>query len=570
MLPIAKAARLRALTASRHGTASISLRTARSLHSRSSHLNSAEAAAAALPATHEAEYAPSLLSEIAARRAKAGKLVAGIAAASDSDMFKGPQTGKPRAKRWDDHLSAESKSREPCSLKQAAKHLKQPGLISLGGGLPSSELFPLDELNMKVAMPPDFSEKATASHGQQVTIGKYDVRDRDGTYDLSIALNYGQSTGSAQMVRFLTEHTEIVCKPPYADWRICQTIGSTGALEQALRMFLDKNRGDSVLTEDFSFSTALETITPLGVKAFGVPVDAQGLIPEAMDELLTNWDAKARGSRKPHLLYTVPSGQNPTGATQGLERRQAIYRVAQRHDLFILEDEPYYFLQMQPYTGRGQPDAPAPSNVEDFVSSLIPTYVSMDVDGRVMRMDSLSKVLVPGSRLGWIVASEQIVERYQRHAEVASQGPSGFSQVIVHKLLDETWGHEGYLRWLMNLRLEYTKKRDALLAACEDNLPRDLVSWTPPAAGMFLWFTVDHTKHPSAGTRSLEEIEQEIFDSCIKAGVLVARGSWFLTEKDAPLTSLHFRATFAAASPENMNAAIARFGKAVEDSFGRK
>lgn len=352
--------------------------------------------------------------------------------------------------------------------------------------MPSSELFPLSEIDMKVAMPPDFSEKATARHGQNVTIGKYDVRDRDGTYDLSIALNYGQSTGSAQMMRFLTEHTEIVCNPPYADWRICQTIGSTGALEQALRMFLDKDRGDSVLTEDFSFSTALETIAPLGVKAFGIPVDEQGLIPEAMDELLTNWDAKARGSRKPHLLYTVPSGQNPTGATQGTERRQAIYRVAQKHDIFILEDEPYYFLQMQPYTGRGQPDAPAPSNVEEFVSSLIPTYVSMDVDGRVMRMDSLSKVLVPGSRMGWIVASEQIVERYQRHAEVASQGPSGFSQVIVHKLLDETWGHEGYLRWLMNLRLEYTKKRDALLAACEDNLPRDLVSWTPPAAGMFV------------------------------------------------------------------------------------
>ncbi|KAL7942336.1 pyridoxal phosphate-dependent transferase [Trichoderma barbatum] len=570
MLPLTKAARLRALVVSRHGIASISSRTARSLHSRSSHLNSAEAVATAQPATHQAEYAPSLLTEIAARRAKAGKLIAGVAAASDSDMFKGPQKGKPKAKRWDNHLSAESKSREPCSLKQAAKHLKQPGLISLGGGLPSSELFPLHELDMKVAMPPDFSERATATHGQRVTIGKYDVRDRDGTYDLSIALNYGQSTGSAQMLRFLTEHTEIVCKPAYADWRICQTIGSTGALEQALRMFLDKDRGDSVLTEDFSFSTALETITPLGVKAYGIPVDDQGLIPEAMDELLTNWDAKARGSRKPHLLYTVPSGQNPTGATQGLDRRQAIYKVAQKHDIFILEDEPYYFLQMQPYTGRGQPDAPAPTNVEEFVSSLIPTYVSMDVDGRVMRMDSLSKVLVPGSRLGWIVASEQIVERYQRHAEVASQGPSGFSQVIVHKLLDETWGHEGYLRWLMNMRLEYTKKRDALLAACEDNLPRDLVSWTPPAAGMFLWLTVDHTKHPSAGTRSLEEIEQEIFDSCIKSGVLVARGSWFLTEKDAPLPGLNFRATFAASSPENMNTAIARFSQAVKDSFGRK
>lgn len=89
MLPITRTARLRALIATRHSVASISCRTARSLHTRSS-LNSAEAAATAQPATHEVDYAPSLLGEIAARRAKAGKLVAGIAAASDSDMFKGP------------------------------------------------------------------------------------------------------------------------------------------------------------------------------------------------------------------------------------------------------------------------------------------------------------------------------------------------------------------------------------------------------------------------------------------------------------------------------------------------
>lgn len=343
---------------------------------------------------------------------------------------------------------------------------------------------------MTVPVPPHFSEEDTIASGQTVTIGKYDVRDRPTddktTYDLSIALNYGQSTGSAQMVRFLTEHTEIVTKPPYADWAVCQTIGSTGALEQALRMFCDKDRGDAVLTESFSFSTALETIAPLGIKAFGCKIDDQGLIPDAMDEMLSNWDEKSRGSRKPHVLYTVPSGQNPTGATQGTERRRAIYRVAQKHDLFILEDEPYYFLQMGPYTGRPTPSRPQQEDVSSFLSSLIPTLLSMDIDGRVMRMDSFSKVLVPGSRMGWITASQQIVERYQRHAEVASQGPSGISQVILHKLLDDTWGHEGYLRWLMNLRVEYTRKRDALLAACEKHLPQDIVAWTPPAAGMFV------------------------------------------------------------------------------------
>lgn len=503
------------------------------------------------------------------------------------------------------HLSRESLKREPCTLKQAARHLRKPGLISLGGGLPSSETFPFAEIGMKVPVAPYFTEQETVERGQTVTVGKYDVRDHGGIYDLSIALNYGQSTGSAQMMRFLTEHTEIVCNPPYADWRVCQTIGSTGALEQIVRMFCDKDRNDSVLTEDFSFSTALETIHPLGVKVFGSPIDDEGLVPEAMDQILTHWDATSRGARKPHVLYTVPSGQNPTGATQGVERRKAIYAVAQKHNVFIVEDEPYYFLQMQPYTGRGQPDVPPPANVEDFVSSLIPTLVSMDVDGRVLRMDSLSKVLVPGSRLGWVVGSEQIIERYQRHAEVASQGPSGFSQVLLHKLLDESWGHEGYLQWLMNLRMQYTRRRDALLAACEDHLPQDIVAWTPPAAGMFvscesfplplplshammcklehgfksaltleksqsqLWLKVDYSKHPQASTKSLAEVEQEIFDSCIDGGVLVARGSWFLAEKEKPMPGLFFRATYAAASTENMNEAIRRFGQAVRASFGK-
>ncbi|RCI11085.1 hypothetical protein L249_7321 [Ophiocordyceps polyrhachis-furcata BCC 54312] len=530
-------------------------------------LSNAEAAPTASPARLERQQTSSALDDVLARRVRAGRLVAGVAAASHSDMFKGPQNGKPKARRWGEHLTRESLDRQPCSLKQAAKFLKKPGLVSLGGGLPSSELFPFAELAVRVPVAPGFSEKETLENGQTMTIGKYDARDRGAAYDLSIALNYGQSTGSAQMMRFLTEHTEVVCNPPYADWRICQTIGSTGALEQALRMFCDQDRGDSVLTEEFSFSTALETIAPLGVKAFGCAVDDEGLVPHSMDRLLSNWDQAVRGARKPHLLYTVPCGQNPTGATQGAQRRQDIYRIAQKHDMFILEDDPYYFLQMQPYTGRDSADVRAPRSVDEFLSSLLPSLVSIDVDGRVMRLESLSKVLVPGSRLGWVVASEQLIERYQRHAEVASQGPAGFSQVILHKLLDETWGHEGYFRWLMNLRLEYTKKRNALLAACEDHLPREIVSWNPPSAGMFMWLKVDYDKHPNAGTRSIDEIEEDIFRACIDGNVLVARGSWFKTDKDKPLPGLHFRTTFAASSPEAMNEAIRRFAKAVRDSF---
>ncbi|KAI0842920.1 PLP-dependent transferase [Hypoxylon sp. FL0890] len=512
-------------------------------------------------------YEPLTIDGIKTRRAKAGKLVAGTAAYSDSDMFKSPQAfDKPKAKRWDHLLSQESIAREACVLKQAAKHLKKPGLISLGGGLPSADNFPIDSLSMRVPAPPQF----TGGETLEAHVGKYDVlkNENGGVYDLSIALNYGQSIGSAQLLRWVTEHTELVHRNiPYADWRCALTIGSTGSLEQALRMFCDRARGDSVLTEEYSFSTALETVAPLGIKVFGVRMDEQGLLPDKMDEMLSTWDEQAKGARKPTVLYTVPSGQNPTGATQGVQRRRDIYDVCRKHDIFILEDEPYYFLQMQPYTGPNAPEVPPPATIEEFLGGLIPSLLTMDVDGRVMRMDSFSKVIVPGSRLGWITASEQVVERYIRHAECCSQGPSGLSQILLYKLVDETWGHEGYLQWVMHLRLEYTRRRNTILAACEKYLPSDLVSWVPPAAGMFLWLKVDHTKHPQAATKSILEIEEDIFKSCIDKGVLAIRGSWFRAERDVAPRELFFRTTFAAASEDDMARAIERFGAAVKESF---
>lgn len=303
-------------------------------------------------------------------------------------------------------------------------------------------------------------------------------------YDLAIALNYAQGTGSAQMIRFITEHTELVCNPAYADWGCVLTVGSTSSLDKGLRTFCE--RGDVVLAEEYTYSSAVESAAALGVNFIPIKMDSEGLLPEEMDDILNTWDEKSRGARKPHVLYTVPTGQNPTGATQSATRRKAIYKVAQKHDIYIFEDEPYFFLQMQPYTGPDSPSVPPPASNEAFLKTLVPTYLSLDVDGRVMRMDSFSKVIAPGTRVGWVTASEQIIERIVRANESSVQNPSGLSQIVLFKLLDEHWGHAGYFQWLINLRMEYTRRRDTLLDACEKFLPKDLVSWNPPAAGMFV------------------------------------------------------------------------------------
>ncbi|CAD0044693.1 unnamed protein product [Aureobasidium pullulans] len=450
---------------------------------------------------------PLTLESVATRRAATGKLIAGVAAVANSTSRKGN------------------------SLKAAAKYLKKPGIISLGGGLPSAEYFPFDELSIKVPEVGHFSEKETREQGPVLTAGKSDLADDKSLFDITTAFNYGQGTGSAQLLRYLVEHTEIVHDPPYQDWYCNMTIGSTSGLDVALRMFVE--RGDVVLTEDYTFATAVETAAPMGVRMVGVGLDDEGLLPESLDDILSNWDEAARGARKPFLLYTVPTGQNPTGATQSEQRRRDVYKVAQKHDLYILEDEPYYFLQMQPYTGPNAPDVPPPKTHADFLKSLVPSFLSMDVDGRVMRLDSFSKVVAPGSRVGWITASQQIVDRFVKHIDVSTQGPSGISQLVLFKLLEEHWGHAGFLDWLVHIRMEYTQRRD----------------------------------HPDHQTMSVAELEEKIFQTIVDHGALVMKGSWFYADSQAKHDTMFFRTTYAAAPFDKINEAIKRLGDAVREEF---
>lgn len=346
------------------------------------------------------------------------------------------------------------------------------------------------------------------------------------------------------------------------------TVGSTSALDMALRMFCV--RGDYVLAEQYSFPAALETMSPMGLKVAAVAMDSNGLLATSLDDVLSNWDEAARGGPKPFVLYIVPTGQNPTGSTQTLERRRDVYAVAQKHDVYILEDEPYYFLQMQPYTGADAPTPPPPATHEAFVGSLVPSFLSLDTDGRVMRMDSFSKVIAPGSRVGWVTASEQVIERYRMHADTSTQCPSGVAQLMLFKLLDEHWGHGGYLDWLLHIRLQYTGRRDVMLEACGKYLPKDLVSWVPPQAGMFHWLELNWRKHPAFGSESREDIEEGIFQTIVKQGTLLMKGSFFRAEPGSDDGKMFFRATYAAAKSEQIDEGIRRFGEAIRESFGVK
>lgn len=251
--------------------------------------------------------------------------------------------------------------------------------------------------------------------------------------------------------------------------------------------------GEHLLVEQYTYTTVFETGLPLGFKFAQIRMDKDGLLPEDLDHVLSTWDEAARGGKKPRLLYTIPTGQNPAGMTQPLPRRQAIYRVAQKHDIFIVEDDPYYFIQMPVYQPGATTTTTLVTSVEEYAKTLVPSYLRLDTDGRVLRMDSFSKIIAPGARMGWVTASDQVIERMLRAHEVSVQNPSGFSQVAIFKLLNDSWGHLGLIKWLAHLRGEYTKRRDALLEAYDTFLPREIVSWVPPTSGFFVGSSLLHS-----------------------------------------------------------------------------
>jgi aromatic amino acid aminotransferase I len=240
-------------------------------------------------------------------------------------------------------------------------------------------------------------------------------------------------------------------------------------------------RGDHIIVEEYTYPAVMETGRPLGVRFTDVKIDEQGAIPESLDELLESWDEVHAGKR-PRIIYLVPTGQNPTGATASPDRRRDIYRVAQKWDLYILEDDPYYFFQYEEPWHAGKTTKPV-----ELAKTLLPSYLSMDTDGRVFRMDSLSKIIAPGLRMGWITVSEQVAERFVRVQETSVQNPSGLSQFAMFKLLQH-WSHEGFTQWILRLQSTYLSKRDVLKTLIDTHLPSSVISYDQPRAGFFVSF----------------------------------------------------------------------------------
>jgi 2-aminoadipate transaminase len=317
------------------------------------------------------------------------------------------------------------------TIREILKVTEQPDIISFAGGLPAPELFPVDDILSA-------TERVLADNG-------------------AAGLQYSPTEGYAPLREAFAAESRtrgIACT---AD-DILITTGSQQPLDLAGKIFLDA--GDVVLTENPTYLAAIQAFQTYEVRFTAVPTDEGGLIPEALPELIER--------DKPKFLYTIPNFQNPTGVTLTAERREILYSIAARYGLVVLEDDPYGALR---YAGK-----------------TIAPIKSLDTEGLVIYLSTVSKTIAPGLRVGWAVAAEQILRKLTIAKQAADLHTSSFDQRIVHSYLTGS-DSETHIELI---RRSYGKRYAIMDASLTETMPPGF-TWTHPEGGMFLWVTCPET-----------------------------------------------------------------------------
>lgn len=510
-----------------------------------------------------------------------------------------PRVSLPKAGDMSHHLNSITKRRQANKLKELYKYAAMPGMIPMAGGIPSPAIFPFETLSADILRydhlpldPPRVPKKlglfewlfsSSAPVTDKVSIPKYAPDPTDPmALQLATSLQYAAATGPPAFPIWLRKYVDTVFKPAYADWDVLVDVGATDAMTKVCNMMLAE--GDTVLVEEWTYPGAMNAYLPYDVNVVGLPMDHEGIIAADMEKGLAEWNVEKQGPF-PRMLYTVPTGQNPTGATMLADRRREVYQICAKYDIVIVEDEPYYCLFMDTYVPRGAKLPPAVQAARDaekldgfkgneaFLKSLPPSFLHFDTDGRVIRFDTFSKTSCPGSRLGWITSSPVFIERLTRISESGTQAPSGFATALTLKMLNH-WGWEGYVRWLRGIKANYRMRRDWMLDALTDAFHlesetnganplvlatpfgrcftgyarptansaegqwdekrgmqgaygKPLVSFIPPSAGMFVFLGVHLSSHPeyvALGGDATRILADRLWRLLAKHNVLFAPG----------------------------------------------
>jgi 2-aminoadipate transaminase len=314
-------------------------------------------------------------------------------------------------------------------IRELLKLTKDPEIISFAGGLPNPETFPREEL-----------EKACSQVLKE---------------DYVKALQYGTTEGLDEL---RTEISKYLNKNHDAGINFDDLVITTGAQEAidlVSKVFVDP--GDLVVVENPTYLAALSSFRMYQARFKGVPMDDKGM---KIDEF-----EKTVKQEKPCLVYLVPTFQNPSGVTMTLERRKHLMEVASDHDLLIVEDNPYGDLR---YSGQD-----------------VPSLLSLDKEGRVLYLGTMSKLMCPGLRIGWIATkNKEMLNKLVLAKQPTDLCSSTLAQYLAAKYMEQGTFYEH----IEEIKELYKRKRDLMIKTMEEEFPEN-VSFTRPEGGMFLWVT---------------------------------------------------------------------------------
>jgi 2-aminoadipate transaminase len=350
------------------------------------------------------------------------------------------------------------------------------GLISFARGIPAPECLPVDELA-------DCARAAIEQDGKAV-------------------LSYGPGGGYGPLREWIAARHGV--EPA----RVVVTSGSLQGFvflaEQLVRP------GARVLVEAPTYDRPLKILARLGAEVVGLPMDDEGLQPEALERALADGE-------KPAFLYTIATFQNPSGRTLSLERRHRIVELARAHDLLVLEDDPYGLVRYD-----GEP---------------LPTLFELEGGTNVAYASSFSKTVAPGVRVGYFVLPAELAAQIEALAVSTYISPPFLAQATVHEFLRRGNFQPNLERVQGLLR----SRRDAMLEALAEQMPEGAV-WSHPQGGYFVWLDLPHTAPELARAE--------------EAGVTFVPGSDFFAGGRGGERSL--RLAFSFVSPEEIGEGVAR------------
>jgi DNA-binding transcriptional MocR family regulator len=309
----------------------------------------------------------------------------------------------------------------------------RPEVVSLAGGMPYTTALPLDAVGKLLS-------DLLATKG-------------------AAALQYGSGQGDPVLRQHICEVMALEGVVGSPD-DVVVTVGSQQALDLVTRIFCDP--GDVILAEAPSYVGALGTFAAYQAEVVHVPMDDQGLVPEALREAIA---AVHRQGKRAKFLYTIPNFHNPAGTSLSDPRRDEVLEICKQAGLLVLEDNPYGLL------GFDGPPTPAIRARGD--------------EQHVIYLGSFSKTFAPGLRVGWVLAPHAVREKLVLASEASVLCPPAINQMLVTEYL-ATQDWQGQVEVFKGL---YQERRDAMLDALATLMPAG-TSWTRPTGGFYVWTTL--------------------------------------------------------------------------------